>query len=379
MHNPAPANLFNTVVVAGGGDSDLTNNSATDVGPTSQQADLAVTKAVSESVVPTGGEVTFELTIDNSGPSTAAAVTLTDTLGAAYTNVSATPSQGACTAAVTCTLGSLAPGASATITITATVTVSNTTLVNTATVSSTTPDPVPRDNTASDSFLVPPSADLQLTKSIAPENPTAGLVNGATSTLTVQNAGPDTATGLHVVDPLPPEFTPSSVTAPGFTCNLPGAGGSLTCTAPSLTVAAGAQTITIVGTFAGTAAAVVVPNSARVDSNTADSNPDNDADLINTLVIPAADLAITKFASTATAAPGDAVTFTLTVVNNGPSPAAGVTISDTLPSGLSFVSASPGCTPSGGTSIAASGRLQRAGPARSRSPPARPTRQWARR
>ena len=37
---------------------------------------------------------------------------------------------------------------------------------------------------------------------------------------------------------------------------------------------------------------------------------------------------------------GGNVTYTLTLGNNGPSPAAGVTVSDTLPAGLTFVSAS---------------------------------------
>jgi uncharacterized repeat protein (TIGR01451 family) len=35
------------------------------------------------------------------------------------------------------------------------------------------------------------------------------------------------------------------------------------------------------------------------------------------------------------------VTFTITLTNNGPDPATGVTVQDTLPAGLTFVSAAP--------------------------------------
>jgi uncharacterized repeat protein (TIGR01451 family) len=63
---------------------------------------------------------------------------------------------------------------------------------------------------------------------------------------------------------------------------------------------------------------------------------------------PLADVQIAKPASPATVTPGGSMTFTLVVRNNGPSPAANVVISDPLPAGLTFASASRGCTNSGG-------------------------------
>jgi uncharacterized repeat protein (TIGR01451 family) len=54
-----------------------------------------------------------------------------------------------------------------------------------------------------------------------------------------------------------------------------------------------------------------------------------------------ADLAVTKTVSDATPNVGEQVTFTVMLTNNGPDPANGVGVTDLLPAGLTFVSASP--------------------------------------
>src|SRR6202022_1645409 len=54
-----------------------------------------------------------------------------------------------------------------------------------------------------------------------------------------------------------------------------------------------------------------------------------------------ADIAVAKIASSGTVTVGSNVTFTITVTNNGPSDATGVQITDLLPAGLAFVSATP--------------------------------------
>lgn len=69
-----------------------------------------------------------------------------------------------------------------------------------------------------------------------------------------------------------------------------------------------------------------------------------------------ADVSVTKTASPA-AAVGDDVSYALTAMNNGPNKADSVTVTDTLPAGMSFASASAGCTNAGGTVTCAMGTL----------------------
>src|SRR5205823_3235789 len=78
------------------------------------------------------------------------------------------------------------------------------------------------------------------------------------------------------------------------------------------------------------------------------SNPANDTSTTHTQVSRDADLAVTKTADP-TAIAGTDTTFTISVKDNGPSDNAGYSLSDALPAGTSFVSASPACTESSGT------------------------------
>ena len=62
-----------------------------------------------------------------------------------------------------------------------------------------------------------------------------------------------------------------------------------------------------------------------------------------------ADLSITKTSAPATPSMGQPLTYTLTVTNAGPDEAEGVTVTDNLAAGLSFLSASAGCGDNSGT------------------------------
>jgi uncharacterized repeat protein (TIGR01451 family) len=111
-------------------------------------ADLSITKS-GPSVATQGVPFTYNLTVKNNGPADATGVTVTDTLPAAVTFVSATP--GSCTQAagtVTCALGSLANGGVVMITITVTPTRTSGTLVNSARVTGNETDPDLSNNTA---------------------------------------------------------------------------------------------------------------------------------------------------------------------------------------------------------------------------------------
>ena len=85
-------------------------------------------------------------------------------------------------------------------------------------------------------------------------------------------------------------------------------------------------------------------NTATVSPPTGVSDPNatnNSATDTDTLT-PQADLSITKSDGTPSAVPGTNTTYTITVTNNGPSTVTGAVVSDVLPIGTTFFSATNG-------------------------------------
>jgi uncharacterized repeat protein (TIGR01451 family) len=180
----------------------------------------------------------------------------------------------------------------------------------------------------------PPSADLAITKTDSPDPVTVG--NNLTYTITVTNNGPSAATGVTVSDTLPPGETFVSVTPSQGSCTGTSA---ISCALGSLANGASA-TVTLVVTPTQTGG---ISNTASVAANEFDPNLNNNSDTQVTTVnaAPSADLSITKSDSPDPATVGINLTYTITVKNNGPSGATGVTMSDSLPATVTFVSATP--------------------------------------
>ena len=327
------------------------NNTSTATTTVTASADLAITKTGPPTVT-AAGSVTYSLVAVNNGPSDAANVTVSDTLPAGVVFVSAVGTGWTCTNAgsvsVSCTRPALATGATApTITLVVTAPSQTASLTNTASVSSTTSDPDPTNNTSSVSTGVTASADVSLTKT----GPATVLADGTvTYQLVATNAGPSDAAGVSILDTLPAGVTFVSATGTGWTCTNSG-NASVTCTRPLLATGATAPTITLVVTAPPQAAAL--SNSATVSATTADPNPANNTATADTAVTPFADVSITK-TGPASAPAGTGVTYQLAVTNNGPSDAANLSVTDTLPTGVTFVSAAGTgwtCTNSGNVSV----------------------------
>lgn len=113
-------------------------------------ADVAITKTTAATAAATGSTLTYLITVTNNGPSTATNVTVADDLPTGLQFLSATPSQGNCVQGdpISCSLGTLATGASATISVQAQVIATSGTISNTATVTASEPDPVPANGSA---------------------------------------------------------------------------------------------------------------------------------------------------------------------------------------------------------------------------------------
>src|SRR5207249_4227724 len=114
--------------------------------------------------------------------------------------------------------------------------------------------------------------------------------------------------------------------------------------------AAGSYPVITITVGVGQAASSTLTNTAAV-SGGGEVNTGNDSASDLTTVTSQADIAVAKIASSGSAAVGSNVDFTITVTNAGPSNATGVQITDQLPAGLTFVSA----TPSVGTYNSATG------------------------
>ncbi|HEV2963125.1 MAG TPA: hypothetical protein VG649_14945, partial [Candidatus Angelobacter sp.] len=173
--------------------------------------------------------------------------------------------------------------------------------------------------------------DLTIAKSHA-GNFTQGQ-QGAKYTITVTNAGRKPTNGtVTVVDTLPAKLTATAITGTGWTCTL----GTLTCTrTDALASTANYPVITLTVNVANDTPGQVT-NSVTV-SGGGETNTTNDTATDPTTIIQnGPDPAIAK-SHNGVFIQGQTGTYTLTVTNVGLSPTNGtqVTVTDTLPTGLS--------------------------------------------
>ncbi len=120
------------------------------------------------------------------------------------------------------------------------------------------------------------------------------------------------------------------------------AAGSVTCALGTLN--AGSTTTVAITVRVGATTTGVITNTASITSTTPDPVTANNTTTATTTVVQLADLSVTKVASPDPAASGGSLTYTITVTNDGPSDATAVTLTDTLPVGVSFVSVTSSAT-----------------------------------
>ncbi len=317
------------------------DEATTIVGPS---ADLKITKTA-PGTVEAGAEMSYDLEVENLGPSDATGVTVTDPLPAGLEYVSGDP---ACSfdqpsRTVTCAVGNLANGGVAEYEFTVKVGFgsSASTLVNTATVKGDQPDVEPGNDESTAETEVGPAADIAIQKSGPGE-----VLLGSTFSyeLKVTNAGPQAAADVVVTDPLPAEVEALEFTPSQGSCNaLPAT--TVECELGNL-AANGEATVQVKVKAVGISNHVV--NVATVESPTPDPTTGDHESEVETVIGPAADLGIVKEAPAKVEAGGQ-ITYQLHIVNNGPAQATGVEVSDPLPAGTEFVSASAACSFAAGT------------------------------
>lgn len=169
-------------------------------------------------------------------------------------------------------------------------------------------------------IINPTVADLSVTKTDSPDPVAAGTQ--LTYTVDVENSGPDSATGVQVVDTLPSEV--SYVSDTGGCVEAPA--GTLTCALGTLASGGSTSFDVTVDVPAGLAfgGPTFITNTAAVDGDTFDPDTTDNETTIGTQVIAVADVSITSFTASATPPElliGDSVgvTLTKTIANAGPS------------------------------------------------------------
>lgn len=378
---PAVTNVAGTVTAAFNvtstmPDGDLANNTATVSVDSAYGSDVSISfsSPAAGTTYAQGSNVSYTLVPRYNGglpPGSTGSqiITVTDTLGAGLTFASASGGGWTCGASgqvVTCTRPGPYSGGKFTnmpaIMVVATATGLGT-LNNSATISIPETDPVPGNNSANVNVSSSNDADLRMTKtaSLSPLIPGQAF----SFSLTVRNLGP-LAVGatqtITVNDTIPAGVTVTArPTGTGWSC-LPATGyplagpGTISCTRnAALGSGANAPAITVpvstsaTGTITNTACASL-SGAGAVDSNNA--NDCNSATVTTTAA--QADLAVvSKTASPNPVNAGENLTYTISVVNNGPDAATNATVTDTLASLVSsggFQSAVPSqgsCTPSG--------------------------------
>lgn len=154
-------------------------------------------------------------------------------------------------------------------------------------------------------------------------------------TISITNQGPDTAKNVVMSQSLPGSVV--FVGASASQGSISHAGGTVTAnlgTMPALATAS--LTVTVLPTIPG-----VISSTATVVTSDTELNPANNTVTVTTRVNePLSDLIVGMFAAPNPVLNGAPLTYTVSVTNKGPSTATGVRVTNTIPAGITVVSAS---------------------------------------
>jgi uncharacterized repeat protein (TIGR01451 family) len=297
-----------------------------------------------------GAVISYTITVTNNGPNPAINAALADTLpaGTGFASL-VSPGGWSCTTpppnfpgSINCSIGSMAVG-SAVFTLNVNGPALPASVSNTASVSSSSTDNTPGNNSSTANTNVVFTADLSITKTATA---TAAQGTNVTYNISLTNNGPQLATGVSITDALPANTTFVSTTqntGPPYNCTNPtvGTNGTVTCTNPATMAPGTTVTFSIVATVSATAPLGTLNNTANATATSTDPTTPNTS-TAGTIITPGnADVGVSKTAAPGPYGTGNNLTYTIAVNNAGPTAAANVSVTDAIPAGTTFVSATP--------------------------------------
>jgi len=303
-------------------ESNNRDNSSVDV---PKASDLEISKIVDNQNPLYKNNVKWIIIVKNNGPDKATGVKVNEVLSDAFELVKSTASKGYYINGVW-DIGDLDVGERANLEIISKV-VKTGNFTNMVNITGNEYDYVPENNKANKSIEVSPSVDLEVTKKV--NNTSPNYYDLVKWTVTVKNNGPDKANSIEITDILPKglEFVSYNSTKGyyndgfwKFCCLEVGESQNL-------------EIITRVKAIG------VVKNIVTASAKEYDHNPSNNRAESSVNVDSSCDLQVMKLSNQSTVNYKQLVKWNLIVKNNGPSDATRVVVLDTLPEGLTFISA----------------------------------------
>ena len=302
------------------------------------QPNISVTKTADQGTINAGDTAAFTIVVTNNGPGTANNVTVNDPLpaGVAWSISPAVTGCSITSGTLSCTFATLDEGASKTIHISGVTDAQDCgTLSNTATVAADNEGSDQTDNSDTATITVK-CATIQVTKT--PDQGTVSAGDPIGFTITASNSGAGSASGVTVTDTLPTDAGLSwTIDAAGSDSGCSITAGVLSCNFG--TIAAGGSKHVHITSPTTAATCGSVDNTANVTTSNDGSDSDNASITVN-----CPNVTVLKTADQGTIDAGDTAAFTIVVTNEGPGTAKGVTLTDTLPSGVVWSEDSAACS-----------------------------------